>query len=158
MKIRISAFFYNLEFFSECHYLSLFGNAFVVDDVEFRLLEWSRDFVFYYFDTCSAAHYFFSLFYLRDFTNIQANRSVEFERFSSRSSFRIAKHHSYLHSNLVYKNYNGFRTSDDSRELAQSLRHQPRLLADMVRAHITLYLIFRGERCDRVYHHYINLA
>src|SRR3546814_1392869 len=71
--------------------------------------------------------------------DVEAYRGIEFQRVAARRRLGIAVHHADLHAKLVDGDHHAARAADRTGELAQALRHQPRLQADMAeigRAHV----------------------
>jgi hypothetical protein len=75
---------------------------------------------------------------------------VELERVAAGGGLGVAEHHADLHADLVDEDDDGVRALDVAGELAQRLRHQARLQADCVLAHLALDLGLGRERGDRV--------
>ena len=73
---------------------------------------------------------------LRDAADVDAHRRVELQRAAAGRRFRIAEHHADLLAQLVDEDEARLRLRDDAGELAQRLRHQPRLQAHLRFAHL----------------------
>ena len=79
-----------------------------------------------------------------------ANRRIELQRPAARSGLRIAEHHADLLANLVDENQACVRFRDDAGQLADRLRHEPRLHAHVRITHFAVKLRFRHQRRDRI--------
>src|SRR3546814_14268169 len=75
---------------------------------------------------------------------------------SAGGRFGIAVHHADLHAELVDEDHHATRAADRAGELAQALRHEARLEADMAVAHLALDLRARHERRDRIDHEHVD--
>ena len=73
---------------------------------------------------------------LRDAADVDADRGVELQRAAAGRRFGIAEHHADLLAQLVDEDEAGLRLRHDAGELAQRLRHQPRLQAHLRFAHL----------------------
>ena len=100
--------------------------------------------VFYHFHAGLVAQNFFAIFYLADAANVEAHRSVEFQRITAGGGFGIAEHHADFFAQLVDENAGGVRLVDAGGEFAQCLRHQARLQTDFRVAHVAFEFGFRG--------------
>ena len=86
-----------------------------------------------------------------DPADVEPLRAVELQRPAARLGLRRAEHDPDLLADLVREQADGLRPVEVAGELAQRLRHQPRLEADLgLLAHLPLELDPRGQRRDRV--------
>ncbi len=76
-------------------------DTFAIHDLELSLFEWRGDFVFHHFNAGLTADHVIALFDCADTTDIKADRSVELQRVTTGSGFRVTEHHTNLHTNLV---------------------------------------------------------
>src|SRR3989339_228392 len=126
------------------------GDTLVVHDVELAGAKWRRNLVLYDLHLRAVANDLFGLFDLRASTDLDAYRGIELQRVAASGGFRIPEHHANLHANLIDENDRAMRLVDDGRELAERLRHEPRLQAHMRIAHVALDFRLRGECGNRV--------
>src|SRR3546814_14464808 len=70
--------------------------------------------------------------------DIETHRCIEFERVAAGRGFGVAVHHADLHAQLVDEDNERFRFVDRAVKLAERLRPQSGLKADMAVAHFTL--------------------
>src|SRR3546814_12978044 len=78
-------------------------------------------------------------------SDIETHRCIEFERVAAGRGFGVAVHHADLHAQLVDEDHERFRFADRAGKLAERLRHQSGLKADMAVAHFTLDFSARNE-------------
>src|SRR3546814_2602166 len=71
-------------------------------------------------------------------SDIETHRCIEFERVAAGRGFGVAVHHADLHAQLVDEDHERFRFADRAGKLAERLRHQSGLKADMAVAPFTL--------------------
>src|SRR3546814_1950011 len=64
-------------------------------------------------------------------SDIETHRCIEFERVAAGRGFGVAVHHADLHAQLVDEDHERFRFADRAGKLAERLRHQSGLKADM---------------------------
>jgi len=74
-----------------------------IHNLEFSLFEWRRNLVFNDFHPGFVADNFIAIFYRAYAAYIQPYGGVEFQRVTTGGGFGGAKHHAYLHTNLVDK-------------------------------------------------------
>src|SRR3546814_8174118 len=65
--------------------------------------------------------------------DVEPDGIIEFERVAAGGRFGIAVHHADLHAELVDEDHHATRAADRAGELAQALRHEARLEADIDR-------------------------
>ena len=133
-------------------------DAGAVHDLEFGLAKRRRHLVLDDLDPGHRAHHFLAVLDRADAPDVHAHRGVELERIAAGRGLRIAEHHADLHADLVDENHDGVGALDVAGELAQRLRHEPRLQAHVLIAHLALDLRLRRERRDRVDHHHVDRA
>ena len=85
-----------------------------------------------------------------DAAQIEALRGVELQRPAARLGLGAAEADPDLLADLVREQADGLRPVEVAGELAERLRHQPRLQADLDLAHLALELDPRRQRRDRV--------
>ena len=91
-----------------------------------------------------------------DSPDIKAHRGVELQGVATRRGLRAAEHDPDLHSDLVDEDDQGVGPLDVAGELAQRLRHEPRVEPDVGVAHLALDLGLGGERGHRVDDHHVD--
>ena len=104
------------------------------------------------------ADHFLAVLDRADAADVHAHRGVELQRIAARGRFRIAEHHADLHADLVDENHDGVRALDVAGQLAQRLRHEPRLQAHVLIAHLAFDFRLRRECRDRVDDHHVDGA
>ena len=85
-----------------------------------------------------------------DTADVEPHRRVELQRATARGRFRVAEHHADLLAQLVREDADRVGAVERAGELAERLRHQPRLEADVRVAHLSLDLRLRRQGGDRV--------
>src|SRR3546814_433004 len=125
-------------------------NAFAVHDIEFDLFERRRDLVLHHLDAGRVADDVFTDFDRAGAADIETHRCIEFERVAAGRGFGVAVHHADLHAQLVDEDHERFRFADRAGKLAERLRHQSGLKADMAVAHFTLDFSARNTSGDAV--------
>src|SRR5436190_5365450 len=125
-------------------------DAFAVGDIELRLAERCGALVLDDLHLHARSDDFFAFLDLRGAADVDAHRGVELECASASGGLRIAEHHADLFANLVDEDQTGPRLRYDTGELAQRLRHQPRLQAHLHVAHLPFELGARNQRGDGV--------
>src|SRR5581483_199430 len=103
------------------------GDALIIKNIEFALLEGRSQLVFDHFNARLTPDNLFTLFDRADAPDIQTQGGVKLERVAARGGFGVAEHHADLHADLINKDNQGVRALDVGRELAQRLGHQARL-------------------------------
>jgi hypothetical protein len=121
-----------------------------VHHVELRLAERRRDLVLHDLHARAAADDLVAVLDGADAPDVDAHRRVELQRAAAGRGLRVAEHHADLLAQLVDEDQAGLRLRDDAGELAQRLRHQPRLQAHLAVAHLAFDLRARHERGHRV--------
>src|SRR5438552_5091112 len=134
------------------------ADAFAVHDVELGLAEGRGGLVLNYFDLGTRADYAVALFDGGDAADIHAHAGVKLEGAATGGGLRIAEHDADLFANLVDENQAGSGLGDDAGELAQRLRHEPRLQAHVAIAHFAFQFGFGDQRRDRIHHQHVNGA
>ncbi len=120
------------------------------DDVELRLLERRRDLVLHDLHADAVADRLDAFLQRLDAADVEADRRVELQRAAARRRLRVAEHDADLLAQLVREQADRVGAVERARELAERLRHEARLEADVRVAHLALDLGLRRERCDRV--------
>src|SRR5581483_11186504 len=151
-----AGFFVDLVFNAEVNDLARPRNALAVHDVELGFPERRRDLVLGNFHLGAIADEFFAVLDLADAADVNAHRGVKFERPPAGGRFRRPEHDPDLLANLVDEDQTGVRAADDRRQLAQRLRHQPRLQTRQAVAHVAFEFGAWGQRRDRVNDHDVN--
>ena len=82
--------------------------------------------------------------------------AVELQRPAARGRLRVAEHDADLFPDLVDEDQAGLGFGDDAGELAQGLRHQPRLKARQRVAHVAIQFGLGNQRGDGINHHNVN--
>ena len=121
-----------------------------VDDVELGLLEGRGDLVLRDLDADAVADRLDAVLERLDAADVEAHRGVELERPAARRGLGVAEHDADLLAQLVREDADRLGAVERAGELAERLRHQPGLQADVRVAHLALDLGLRRERGDRV--------
>src|SRR5215469_1423941 len=132
--------------------LALAGDPLAVHDLELRLAEGRRHLVLHHLDARHVADDLVAILDGTDAPDVEADRGVELQRVAAGGRLRIAEHHADLHADLVDEDDDGVGALDVAGELAQRLRHQARLQADLHLAHLALDLRLRSQGRDGVHH------
>ena len=114
------------------------------------LAERRRDLVLDDLHARLVADHFFALLDRADAADVEPHGRVELQRVAAGRRLGVAEHHADLHADLVDEDDEGVRALDVAGELAQRLRHEPRLQAHVRVAHLAFDLGLRRERRDRV--------
>src|SRR5580692_169050 len=130
--------------------VAFFRDALAVHDVEFGFAEGCGYFVFHDFDFGTRTRDYIALFDRGNAANVNAHRRVELQGAAASRGFRIAEHYADLFADLVNEDQTGPRLRNCSRQLTQSLRHQPRLQAHMAVAHLAVKFSFGYQRRNGV--------
>src|SRR5688572_5338440 len=138
--------------------LTVAGDAGPVKDLELGFAERRRYLVLDDLDAGLVADDFLAVLQRADAADVQPHGSVELERVAAGGGFRVAEHHADLHADLVDEDDDGVRALDVAGELAQRLRHEARMQADVHVAHLALDLRLRRQRRDRVDHDDVDRA
>src|SRR6185437_15542429 len=138
--------------------LALAGDPLAVHDLELRLAEGGSHLVLHYLHARHIADDFVAVLDGADAADVEADRGVELQRVAAGGGLRIAEHHADLHADLVDEDDDGVGALDVAGELAQRLRHQPRVQAELHLTHLTFDLRLRRERRDGVDHDDVDRA
>ncbi len=84
--------------------------------------------------------------------NSEAHRSVELERIATGRRLRVTEHDTDLHADLIDEDDQGIGAFDIAGDLAQRLRHQTRLQADVLIAHLAFDFSARRQGRHRIDH------
>src|SRR4051812_9664812 len=125
-------------------------NAFAVHDVELGLAEGRRDLVLDHLHARAAADHDVAVLDRGDAADVHPNRRVELQRAAAGCRFGVAEHDADLLAQLVDENERALRLRDGTGQLAQRLRHQPRLQAHLRFAHLAFDFRLGDQRRDRV--------
>src|SRR5512133_1864780 len=126
------------------------GDTRAVDDVELGLLERRRNLVLDHLDANPVAVRLDALLERLDPADVETDRRIELQGAAARCGLRRSEHDPNLLAQLVREDADRVGAVERAGELAQRLRHQPGLEADMAVAHLALDLGLRGQRRDRV--------
>src|ERR1700730_11272330 len=96
-----AGFFHDAGLDAEIENFAHLGDALAVHDVEFDLLERRRQLVLYHLDAGGVADHLVALLDRADAADVEADRSIEFQRIAASGGFRRAIHHADLHPDLV---------------------------------------------------------
>ena len=123
----------------------------VVDDVELRLGKRRRDLVFHDLDArVVAVNIAGGVLELVLAADVQAHAGVKFQRLAAGRGLGVAEHHADLFAELVGENARRLGLAQNRGELAQRLRHEPRLHAHRGHAHFAFQFRLRHQRGDGV--------
>src|SRR6266480_2384323 len=126
------------------------GDARAVDDVELGLLERWRNLVLDHLDANPVAVGLDAFLERLDPADVETDRRIELQGAAARCGLRRSEHDPNLLAQLVREDADRVGAVERAGKLAQRLRHQPGLQADMAVAHLALDLSLRGQRRDRV--------
>src|ERR1700736_1120036 len=135
--------------------LAFLGNSRAVHDFEFGFAKRRRHLVLDHFDSGHRTDHFLAILDRPDAANIHAYRRIELQGVAAGGRFWIAEHHADFHADLIDENHDGIRPLDVAGQFAQRLRHEPRLQAHVLVAHLAFNFRLRRERGDRVDHDHI---
>ena len=142
----------------QVEHVAFAADALAVENVELGFAEGRGDFVLDDFDLGARADYGVAFFDGGDAADIDADRGVELERAAAGGGFRVAEHHADLFADLVDEDESGARLRNRAGELAQRLRHEPRLQAHVRVAHLAVELGLGNQRGDGIDDQHINGA
>src|SRR5207237_96437 len=120
-------------------------NPLHVKYVKFGFAEWSCDLVLNDFDSGSGAGHHIAFFDCGDAANVHADGGVELQSAATGGGFGIAEHHADFFADLINKDQAGARLRDNAGQLAQRLRHQPRLQSHVAVAHFAIEFGLRNQ-------------
>src|SRR5438093_7193659 len=138
--------------------LSLLGDAGAVQDVELRLAERRRHLVLHHLHLGAAADHLVAVLEGAEAADVEPDRGVELERVAARRGLRVAEQDAHLHAELVDEDDDRPRLGDGARQLAERLRHEPRLQAHLRVAHVALDLGARDQGSDRIDDQHVDRA
>src|SRR6185437_6555486 len=142
----------------QIHQVAGVGDALAVHDVELGFAEGRRDLVLHDFGAGAVADDGVAVLDGGDAADIDADRGVELERAPAGGGFRAAEHDADFFADLVDEHQHGARLRYQAGELAQRLRHQPRLQADVRIAHLAVELGLGHQGRHRVHHQHVHRA
>src|SRR5919201_232007 len=119
---------------------AFFTDAVVVHQIELGGAERGGDLVLDHLDLVAPADHFGPLLDLVDAAQVEAYAGVELEGPAAGRGLGVAEHHANLLTQLVDEDNDRIGAADARRELAQRLRHQAGLQADVAVAHIPFRL------------------
>src|SRR5712692_6985636 len=134
------------------------GDAHAVEDVEFRLAEGRGELVLHHLHPRARADHLIAFLDRADAADVQAQRGIELQGVPSGGGLRRAEDDADLHADLVDEDHRRPVAAHHRGELAQRLRHEPRLEAHVLIAHLALDLRLGYQRCDRVDDHHVDRA
>src|SRR5689334_5753938 len=138
--------------------VAFFRNTLAVNDVEFGFAERRRDLVLHYLDLGAVSDHALAIFDGRDAADVEPHRRVKLQRAAAGGGFRIAEHDADLFANLIDEDQAGPRLVDRAGQLAERLRHEPRLQTHVAIAHFAIELALGHQRRDRIDHQHVDLA
>src|SRR5207249_1848222 len=138
--------------------LSLLGDAAAVQDVELRLAERRGHLVLHHLHLGAAADHLVAVLEGAEAADVEPDRGVELERVAARRGLRVAEQDADLHADLVDEDDDGPRLGDGTGQLAERLRHEPRLEAHLRIAHIALDLGARNQGSDGIDDQHVERA
>ena len=121
---------------SEIEQVAFPREAVTVEQIDLHFLERRSHFVLYDFDLRPVADDLVAIFDSGAAPHFHANRGVELQSVAAGGRLGIAEHDADLLAQLVDEDEAGVGARDLAGELSQSLRHQPRLQADVAVAHL----------------------
>src|SRR5438093_1090434 len=138
--------------------LSLLGDAGAVQDVELRLAERRRHLVLHHLHLGAAADHLVAVLEGAEAADVEPHGGVELERVAARRGLGVAEHDADLHADLVDEDDDGPRLGDGPGQLAERLRHEPRLEAHLRIAHVALDLGARDQGSNRIDDQHVERA
>src|SRR3954468_710781 len=135
---------------SEIEQVAFLRNPLAIHHVELGLAERRRDLVLDDLHASAAANNHIAVFDRANAADVDANGRIELERAAARRRFGVAEHDADLFTQLVDEDEACLRLGDNARELAERLRHQPRLQAHLRFTHLALDFGARHQRGHRV--------
>src|SRR5689334_9030667 len=133
-------------------------DALAIHHVELGFAERGRDLVLHDLHARAPADDLIAILDAGNAANIDAHRRIELQRTAAGRRFGVAEHDADLLAQLVDEDESGLRLRHDARELAQRLRHEPRLQAHLRFTHLTVDFRLRHQRRDRVDHDDVDAA
>src|SRR5579863_10224097 len=130
--------------------IPLTRSALAVKNVEFGFFERRSDLVLDDLNPRPIAHHVLAVFDRRDTADIDTHGRIELQSPASGCGLRAAEHHADLLADLVDEDHAGVGPRHHAGKFSQRLRHQPRMQADVVIAHIAVEFRLRYQRGDRV--------
>src|SRR5690606_21480370 len=137
---------------------ALLGDAHAVEDVELGLLEGRSHLVLDDLDAGAVADRLGALLEGLDATHVETDRGVELERLAARGGLGRAEEHADLLAQLVDEDRGGAGGVEGARDLAQRLRQEAGLEADVAVAHLALDLRLGYQGRDRVHDEDVDAA
>src|SRR6185295_9468174 len=134
----------------EVEQVAALRDALAVHHIELGLAERRRDFVLHDLHAGAAADHHVAVLDAGDAADVHPHRGVELQRAAARRRFGVAEHDADLLAQLVDEDQARFRFRHRAGQLAQRLRHQPRLQPHLRFAHLALDLGLRHQGRDRV--------
>src|SRR6267143_723163 len=131
-------------------------DAHPVEDVELGLAERRRQLVLHHLDPRTRSDHLIAFLERTDAADVQAHRGVELERVPAGSGLRRPEDDADLHADLVDEHDRRPIAAHHGGQLAQRLRHEPRLQAHVLVAHFAFDLGLGHQRGHRVDHHQID--
>src|SRR6266478_2806441 len=133
-------------------------DAYAVEDVELGLPERRGHLVLHHLHPGAVPDHLLAVLDGADAPDVEADGGIELERISAGGRLGRAEHHADLHADLVDEDHGCAIAADHRRELAQGLRHEPRLQTHVRVAHLSLDLRLGHQRGHRVDHHQVDRA
>ncbi len=138
--------------------IALLGNAGTKHDIKFCLLKWRSHLILHNLDPGVVTHHLSTLLQSLYTANIKTYRRVELQGTSTCGGLRITEHNSHFFTELIDKNHNTIRLTDDGSELTESLGHQTGLKTYMTVTHISVDFSLGYQCCNRVHNNNIHSA
>ena len=133
---------------SEIQDVSGSGNAPAEHNVKLRFLKRRRHLVLHDFDAGAVTDHFSARLQGLRPADIEAHRSVKFQRAAAGRRLRISKHDPDLFPELIDEDHDAPGLAHGSRQLAERLAHEPGLKPDMGIAHLSVDLSLRRQCGD----------
>jgi hypothetical protein len=126
------------------------ADSLTVNDVELRDAEGWSHLVLDHLHLGAVADDVVAILEIGHATDVEADGAVELERVSTGRRLWIPEHDADLHANLVDEDHTRVGLADDTRQLAQRLRHQTRLQAHVRVPHLPFDLGARHQSRNRI--------
>ena len=143
-------------FDSKVHQLAIAVDTLTVKDLEFGLLKRRCYFVFNHLNPGFITNNFIAILDRTYTTDIQSHRGVKLQGITTGGGFRVAKHYTNFHTNLVNKDNQAVGGFNITCQLAQRLGHQSSLQTYMMITHLALNFCTWCQCRHRVHNQYIT--
>ena len=162
IRVECSRFFDNTTIRTNIEHFSCARDSFIEEHIDLDFTKGRCYLIFHYFYFYTISECFFIIsctgFKLFFFTDFKTLRCIEFECISSCGRFRITKHNTDLHTDLIDEYDSSIWFSDHTRHLSKGLTHETSLKPHETISHISFDFCFWGECCDRIYNDEVDCS